>query len=84
MRTITIGRSRQFDVAVSDEDYDYLQQWLWTYAFSHPGGSLVYARRSIRVSGESVTILMHHVVLERMGKGRPSDAHTRIIATARA
>lgn len=32
MRLITAGRSRQFRTAVSDEDYDYLMQWLWTFA----------------------------------------------------
>jgi len=61
---------------VSDQDYDFLQQWLWTYAFSHKGGNLIYARRSVRSGGSNVTILMHHVVLELAGKPRPSDEHT--------
>jgi hypothetical protein len=77
MRIITIGRSRTYETMVSDEDYDYLTQWLWTFAVSHPKGSLVYARRSIKVGGANVTVLMHRVIiLERMGIPRPSPHHT--------
>jgi hypothetical protein len=76
MRTIIIGRSRHYETQVSDEDYDYLTQWPWTFAVSHPKGGLVYARRSIRVGGDNITILMHRVVLERAGLVRPSPAHT--------
>jgi hypothetical protein len=62
---------------VSDEDYDYLMQWLWTFAVSHPKGSLIYARRSIRVEDRNITVLMHRVVIvERMGLERPSEDHT--------
>src|ERR1700722_1805174 len=76
MRLITIGRTLQFQTRVSDEDYDYLSQYLWTYAVSHRGGSLIYVRRSIRSGGSNVTILMHHEVLKRAGKNRPTDRHT--------
>lgn len=77
MRLITIGRTRQYETMVSDEDYDYLTQWLWTFAVSHPKGSLIYARRSIRVGGANITILMHRVIMvERMGLPRPSVKHT--------
>jgi len=77
MRIITIGRSRQYETMVSDEDYDYLTQWLWTFAVSHPKGSLVYARRSIRLGSGNVTILMHRVIIEqRMLEPRPSPHHT--------
>ncbi|EJN10459.1 hypothetical protein PMI42_06235 [Bradyrhizobium sp. YR681] len=47
-RTITIGARVQYVVKVSPEDYDFLMQWRWTYAVSHQGGGLVYARRSVR------------------------------------
>lgn len=76
MPTITIGRTLQFETRVSDEDYEFLMQFLLTYAFSHPRGSLVYARRSVRRGGANVTILMHRVVLERMGKPQPTPQHT--------
>jgi hypothetical protein len=76
MRLITIGKTLQFQTQVSDEDYEYLTQFLWTYAFSHPKGSLVYARRSIRQGGFNVTILMHRVIMERQGKEPPSPKHT--------
>jgi hypothetical protein len=76
MRTITCGRSRQFVTYVSDEDYDYLQQWLWTFAVSHKGGELIYIRRSVRSGDSNVTILMHRVVLERALGPPPTRRHT--------
>jgi hypothetical protein len=81
MQTITVGRARQFVALVSDEDYEFLRQWLWTYAISHKHGDLVYVRRSIRVRDEcgshNVTILMHRVVLtECMGIAPPTPRHT--------
>jgi hypothetical protein len=77
MRIILAGRSRQYETFVSAEDYEHLTQWLWTFAVSHPRhGGLVYVRRSIRVSDVNVTLFMHHVVLERMGRPRPSSRHT--------
>ncbi|MCS3725521.1 HNH endonuclease [Bradyrhizobium betae] len=75
-RTITVGARTQYVVKVSPEDYDFLMQWKWTYAVSHQGGGLVYARRSIRSGDENVTILMHRVIItERMGEERPSLKH---------
>jgi hypothetical protein len=74
-RTITIGARTQYVVKVSAEDYDFLMQWRWTYAVSHKGGRLIYARRSIRCGDGNVTILMHRVVIERMGLERPSERH---------
>jgi hypothetical protein len=74
-KTITIGARTQYVVKVSAVDYDFLIQWRWTYAVSHKHGGLVYARRSIRSGGANVTILMHRVVIERMGLVRPSDRH---------
>jgi hypothetical protein len=76
-RTITIGARTQYVVKVSPEDYDFLMQWKWTFAVSHPRrGGLVYARRSIRVGDGNVTILMHRVIIvECMGIERPSERH---------
>ncbi|MBV9984483.1 hypothetical protein [Bradyrhizobium sp.] len=73
--TITIGARTQYVVKVSWEDYDFLMQWPWTYAVSHKGGGLVYARRSERIDGRNATILMHRVVIARMGLKRPSKKH---------
>jgi hypothetical protein len=47
--TIIVGARTQYRVKVSWQDYDFLMQWPWTYAVSHPRhGGLVYARRSVR------------------------------------
>ena len=76
-RTITIGARTQYVVKVSTEDYDWLMQWRWTYAVSHPRhGGLVYARRSERIGDGNVTILMHReIIIKRMGVARPSENH---------
>jgi hypothetical protein len=76
-RTIIIGARTQYAVKVSAIDYDFLMQWKWTYAASHPmHGGLVYARRSIREGCRNVTLLMHRLIItERMGEERPSDKH---------
>lgn len=75
--TIVVGARTQYVVKVDWEDYDFLMQWKWTYAVSHPRhGGLVYARRSIREGERNVTILMHRVIItERMGIARPSLKH---------
>lgn len=74
--TIIIGARTQYVVKVSWEDYDFLLQWRWTYAVSHPRhGGLVYARRSVREGGRNVTILMHRIIIHRMGLKRPSDKY---------
>jgi hypothetical protein len=75
--TITVGARTQYRVKVSWEDYDFLMQWKWTFAVSHPRhGGLVYARRSIREGDRNVTLLMHRVlIVERMGLKRPSEKH---------
>ena len=75
--TIIIGARTQYVCKVSWEDYDFLMQWPWTYAVSHPRhGGLVYARRSVRAGDQNVTILMHRVIItERMGLKRPSEKH---------
>jgi len=75
--TIIVGARTQYIVKVSLEDYDFLMQWKWTFAVSHPRhGGLVYARRSICEGGRNVTVLMHRVIItERMGLLRPSEKH---------
>lgn len=75
--TIIVGARTQYVVKVDWVDYDFLMQWPWTYAVSHPRhGGLVYARRSVREGDRNVTLLMHRVIItERMGLKRPSDKH---------
>jgi hypothetical protein len=75
--TIIVGARTQYVVKVSFEDLDFLMQWPWTYAVSHPRhGGLVYARRSVWDGDRNVTVLMHRVIItERMGLARPSDRH---------
>jgi hypothetical protein len=83
MREIICGRSRQYITRVSDEDYAFLTQWLWTFAVSHKFNErLIYIRRSISVRDgdgirRNVTILMHRlIVTERMGLVQPTPRHT--------
>jgi hypothetical protein len=75
--TIIVGARTQYAVKVDWIDYDFLMQWKWTYAVSHPmHGGLVYARRSVRVGDRNVTILMHRLIItERIGLERPSEKH---------
>ncbi|WP_375413112.1 HNH endonuclease [uncultured Bradyrhizobium sp.] len=75
--TIIVGARTQYVCKVSWQDLDFLMQWPWTYAVSHPRhGGLVYARRSVCDGGRNVTILMHRVIIaERMGLPRPSEKH---------
>lgn len=83
MRIIKLGKYEVFEVKVSDEDYEYLSKWKWNYKKStRKFGYAVYARRGggRKNSGKGKvnrTILMHDVVLiECMGKPRPSPMHT--------
>lgn len=78
MHLIFLGRQAQYETRVSDEDYEFLIGFRWSFAVSHPAGGLVYARRSVWVPNQNVnqTVLMHHVVLKRMKKERPSLRHT--------
>jgi len=74
---ILIGARGQYETRVSVEDYAYLLGYKWTFARSHKGGELIYARRSVWTPGYgNRTVLMHHVVMERAGLARPSDDHT--------
>jgi hypothetical protein len=73
---LTIGARAQYETQVSPEDYDYLLGFKWTFARSHRGGELIYARRSVREGSYNRTILMHRVVLNRMGLEQPTKRHT--------
>lgn len=84
MRRIFLGRHAQYEALVSDEDWEFLSGFSWSFGVSHPAGGLVYARRSVWVPGANYnrTVLMHHVVLERRAAEgdptaiRPSKKHT--------
>jgi HNH endonuclease len=73
---LTIGARAQYETQVSPEDYDFLLGFKWTFARSHKFGELIYARRSVREGSYNRTVLMHRVVLERMGIERPTKRHT--------
>jgi hypothetical protein len=78
MRTITVGAKAQYVTIVSDEDYEYLAQFKWTFAVSHAKdrNNNVYVRRCIRRDGRKFDLFMHHVVLDRMGEARPEPDWT--------
>jgi hypothetical protein len=75
--TIIVGARTQYVVKVSLEDLDFLLQWPWTYAVSHPRhGGLVYARRSGargRPQRHAADAPGHHH--RAHGLARPSDKH---------
>lgn len=75
--TIIVGCRTQYVCKIDWIDYDFILQWPWTFAVSHPRhGGLVYARRSVREGDRNVTLLMHRVIIvERMGLERPPDKH---------
>lgn len=78
MPLIVIGARAQYETRVSFEDYAYLLGFKWTFARSHKGGELIYARRSVWCPARrcNVTVLMHHVVMERAELLRPTPEHT--------
>jgi hypothetical protein len=81
MPTIYLGNRNQYQTEVSDEDYAYLIQWKWNYKISRcRNGRKVYARRGggrdKKTGCTRPTILMHNVILARMGLPKPSDVHT--------
>jgi hypothetical protein len=54
---------------VSDEDYEYLNQWGWRANKYH---KTIYAvRSSPRINGKRATIYMHRVISERIGIKNP-------------
>lgn len=79
---IPLGADGRYDAIVSEEDYEYLRQWAWSFKISdHKHGLRIYARRGggrgNRKSRETApTILMHDVVCERACGPRPSTVHT--------
>ena len=78
-RSIILGANGRYEALVSDEDYEYLTQWKWQYkesAYRYRNGcgtKGVYAKRTTTVNGRKITLLMSHVVLERMGLPRPDS-----------
>lgn len=64
MKTINISKNEQ--VLVDDENYEYLNQWRWTF---HPTG---YAIRTIRSNGKYAHIRMHRLIA-KTPKGMETD-----------
>jgi hypothetical protein len=72
MRSITIGKKRQYTFTVDDEDYEYVMAYRWTYKISAPRyKSKPYIRRNIRVNGSVKGIYLHDEILSRMGLSKP-------------
>jgi hypothetical protein len=55
---------------VSDEDYEYLNQWKW-YAGKCNSNIFYAARGSSRINGKRKTVRMHRVIAERIGIKNP-------------
>ncbi len=60
-----INISQGYIVQVDDIDYNYLIQWDW-YILKNKWNNC-YARRTIWINNKSITILMHHEIIKRMG-----------------
>jgi hypothetical protein len=77
-RVIILGAREQHETIVSEEDFEFLTQWRWSFKISSwKYGHNAYARRHRRINGVRYTILLHDVILiERMGLPRPSELHT--------
>ena len=58
--TMTIPLTQGKVAIVDAEDYEYLNQWKWYYAQG-------YAVRTECINGRQRQVLMHRVILERMG-----------------
>lgn len=59
-----IPLTRGMEAAVSDEDFDYLNQWSWSTLLTNSG---TYACRGYRENGQQIFVYMHKVVAERIG-----------------
>lgn len=57
---------------VEAEDAAYLQQWNWCY-YRPRSGYTGYGKRSQRMGTRVLTILLHHVIAERMGMLRVGE-----------
>ena len=79
MRVLYLGRKAEIECLVSDGDYDFLVQWLWSRS-KRNRGDMMYAKRTKTVRRNGVRVskaeYVHHVVLRRAGKRRPSKKHT--------
>lgn len=53
---LTQGKFAQVD----DEDYDFLMQWKWCAVAN---GNSTYVARSYRISGKTIKVLMHRLIL---------------------
>ncbi len=76
-KTITVGAQAQYTTKVSDDDYEYLLQFKWTFGISHRNGAgNVYVRRCVYEDGTKRTELMHRVILKRSIGDPPTERHT--------
>lgn len=84
MRIIYLGKHNQYECRVSEEDYDYLIRWCWSFKrSSRKYTQLVYARRGGSIGNHRKgdrrhkTILMHHEIMARKGEpDPPTPEHT--------
>jgi hypothetical protein len=54
---------------VSDEDYEFLNQWKWYAKKCH--SNIFYAVRSKQINEKQVRLKMHNIIAERMGIKNP-------------
>lgn len=57
MKRITLSAGKH--TLVDDEDYEWLNQWKWSYVRTHVGG---YAHRVPTINGKRTQILMHRLL----------------------
>lgn len=75
-REIMVGAREQYTAKVSHEDYEFVVEYKWNFKRSR-GGNIYVRRGGGRYNGVlRPTILLHNVILDRMGMPRPSEEHT--------
>jgi hypothetical protein len=76
MAELLLGANMRYTTIIDDEDYPIVSRWCWQYKLSaQRRNQKVYAKRTTRIKGRKVTILLSHFILELHGKPRPSDGH---------
>lgn len=75
---LQLGANGQHRTRISPEHVASVTKWRWQYKVSaHKHKKKVYAKRTTRIGGRKVTILLSHFILiECMGVPRPSPLHT--------
>jgi HNH endonuclease len=72
MAELLLGANGRYTTIIDDKNYPVISRWRWQYKLSaQRRNQKVYAKRTTRIKGRKVTILLSHFVLKNAGKPRP-------------